>query len=57
MADEIQDIGQDIIDTVTDPQVIVTATIIFVSQGYLGHTGAGFRDLQLLHVRPRRDCR
>lgn len=42
MADEIQDIGQDVIDTVTDPQVIVTAAIIFVSQGYLGHTGAGF---------------
>lgn len=43
MADEVQDLGQDIIDTVTDPQVIVTTAIVFLATGYLNPLeGGGF---------------
>jgi len=46
MADEVQDFGQDIVDTVTDPQVLVTAAVIFVATGYFNpadpNMAAGF---------------
>lgn len=43
MADEVSDVGQDIVDTVTDPQVIITTAIVFLATGYFNPLeGGGF---------------